>query len=70
MISVLVVFFLRPRIEEPEEVAEVPLGVAPVKQYVDSCIAETVEKGLLFNSLQGGYYTASNPVQGPRATDQ
>ena len=47
---------------EVEQAAEVSLTIAPIKNYVDTCIGDVSQKGIDSISLRGGYYDVINPA--------
>jgi len=44
-----------------DEFTDIPLEIQPIKSFVDSCIKQTLERGIYFISLQGGYYDVPEP---------
>jgi len=42
------------------DISKLPSDVAPVKVFIDSCIKQVVEDGIVWVSLQGGYYEVMN----------
>jgi len=44
-----------------KDITDIPSETLPIKLFVDSCIKQTLEEGVNFISLQGGYYNVPEP---------